>query len=405
MEITRNKWAEKVSLHMEISLLVMRSCRKQMHKVFCGSDGAFLKCGKITLMMSEWCRQGYGTETCKDVQRSLTRQGGCNEELLLFFFSLLICIDFVLHHLPLWSSIKVYLILPREYCIMKYGMCIWVVSGSIVRQLQMVTRRLNLTYITHKHKYSVCTSVCFQYSVYPPRTVPNMCFRQLFYKQSEKKKMQRTCQSRFWCTAALRHDWTPHHIILHKCQERWGQGDPVHLNCRAQNIVLGSFSAGSASQTVPSDLRLKLDQLHTSLPFHTAICPLFFLYLFNSYLSACLPFTLCHNTLCHNSPHSLLLWNWTSDKIPDRSPLSSDWLDGRLTCAEASLGYIMWHNSRGGGEVAAAAPRWPPARPWFGLTREITAPAAIKVKQMEADERRSGLDRWASNRKANVQWR
>lgn len=105
-----------------------------------------------------------------------------------------------------------------------------------------------------------------------------VCFQQLFYKQSNKKQNKKlhTCQSHFWCTAASKHNWTPHHIILHKCQERWGQGDPVHLNCRAQNIVLGLFAAGGASQTVPSDLRLKLDQLHTSLPSHTAICPRFF---------------------------------------------------------------------------------------------------------------------------------
>ncbi len=82
--------------------------------------------------------------------------------------------------------------------------------------------------------------VCFQYSMYQIARclmcVPSSCFI-----NRVKKKNLRTCQSCSWCTVASRHDWTPHHIILHKCQERWGQGDPVHLNCIAQNIVLGFF--------------------------------------------------------------------------------------------------------------------------------------------------------------------
>lgn len=128
-------------------------------------------------------------------------------------------------------------------------------------------------------------------------------------QNERKKKLWAPAKAAF--DAASRHNWTPRHIILHKCQGRRGQGDPVHLNWRAQNIVRGS-QLGRASQTVPSDLQLKLDQLHTSLPSHTEICPLFF-YLFNG--SVPLPlFTLCQNTLCHNSSLSLLLWNWISYK-------------------------------------------------------------------------------------------
>lgn len=158
------------------------------------------------------------------------------------------------------------------------------VSGSVAHQLLMVAGRLTLTH--YKHSYSVGYEVVFSVQYVPDRTVPIKCVSSSCFinRATKNKKKLHTCQSHFWCTAASRHNWTPHHIILHKCQERWGQGDPVHLNCRAQNIVLGLFAAGGASQTVPSDLRLKLDQLHTSLPSHTAICPRFFFYLFNSRL-------------------------------------------------------------------------------------------------------------------------
>lgn len=113
-------------------------------------------------------------------------------------------------------------------------------------------------------------------------------------------------------------------------------------------ILCWAFADARASQTVPSDLPLKLDQLrrlHTSLPFHTPRSALFFFfYLFNSRLSPLFP--LCRNVLCHNSspPHSpSLLWNWISDKIPfHRTDWTASWPVWKV-----SFGYIMWHNSRG----------------------------------------------------------
>lgn len=155
---------------------------------------------------------------------------------------------------------------------------------GIRHQLPNLAWRLKMTYITNTHTHTY-TVQCVHESVFSVQYVPTRTV-QLFYKQSEKNH---TCQSRFWFTAASRHDWTSHHIILYKCQERWGQGDPVHVNCRTQNIVLGFLSAGRASQTVPGDLRLKLDRLHTSLPFHAVIRAIFFFfYLSNSCLSVCL---------------------------------------------------------------------------------------------------------------------
>ena len=235
-------------------------------------------------------------------------------------------------------------------CEMKYGMYVWY-QAVYARQLPTVARRLKLTYIATKHKYSVRTRACFQYSMYPIKRclmcVPSSCF---INRVKKKPQPLCACQSGFLMHSHLK-AWlnsSPHNLTQMSGEMRTGRSCSPKLQSTkyCAGLFFFFFSAGRASQTVPSDLRLKLDQLHTSLLFHAASCPLFFFFFFTCLIAVCLS-PRCHNTLCHNSSPSLLLWNWISNKIPDRSLCSSDWLDSWLTCAEVLFSYIMWHNSRG----------------------------------------------------------
>lgn len=80
---------------------------------------------------------------------------------------------------PLRLSIKAYLII-FAYLRVKWSMACMFGIRRYMRQLPTVARRLKLTYITTKHKYSVRTRACFQYSMYPITRclmcVPSSCF-------------------------------------------------------------------------------------------------------------------------------------------------------------------------------------------------------------------------------------
>ena len=175
-------------------------------------------------------------------------------------------------------------------CEMKDGTYVWY-QAVYARQLPKVARRLKPTYITTKCKYSVRTRACLQYSMYPITRclmcVPSSCFINRVKKKSQSLC---ACQSRFLMHSRLK-AWlnsSPHNLAQMSGEMRTGRSCSPKL--QSTKYCAGCFfffSAGRASQTVPSDLRLKLDQLHTSPLFHTASCPLFFFffYLFNSCLS------------------------------------------------------------------------------------------------------------------------
>lgn len=74
------------------------------------------------------------------------------------------------------------------------------------------------------------TRLCFQYSMYPII----LCLKCI---PSNKKNILKNYILAKATSDASRHDRTPHCIILYKCLEKWEQGDPVYLNCRAQ--ILG----------------------------------------------------------------------------------------------------------------------------------------------------------------------
>lgn len=137
----------------------------------------------------------------------------------------------LLHHLKFLKFTVVYTVV----CTVKWSM--FLKPPRLVHPLQAAAQGLGLIYITGLTNVHV-----FPYSMYQHVQVPNLCSQQWLSIQSEQKIIH-ACQSHVWCCAAAsRHKWTPHHIILHKCQERWGQWDPVCQNCRAQNFVRGLFS-------------------------------------------------------------------------------------------------------------------------------------------------------------------
>ena len=136
-----------------------------------------------------------------------------------------------------------------------------------------------------------------------------MCSQQLFHKQSEKNNLCALAKAAFDVASpqgTIELLTTQSYTNVRRDKDmRFCSPKLQSTKCCAG--LFFCFSAGRAtSQTVPSDLRLKLDQLHTSLPFHTVICSLFFTCLIAICLSVCLPPTPCHDTLCHNSAPSLL---------------------------------------------------------------------------------------------------
>lgn len=138
---------------------------------------------------------------------------------------------------------------------------------------------------------------------------------------------------------------SPHNLTQMSGEMRTGRSCSPKL--QSAKYCAGLFSFFFSWQGKPDSTQRPSSKIrpasHIAAIPHCELPSIFF---FTCLIAVCLS-PRCHNKLCHNSSPSLLLWNWISNKIPDRSLCSSDWLDSWLTCAEVLSSYIMWHNSRG----------------------------------------------------------
>lgn len=103
--------------------------------------------------------------------------------------------------------------------------------------------------------------------------VAKPCSQQLFNKQSYKNL--HTCQSCFWCSAAWRHDWTPHHIFLQKYAEPLiGRTCSPKLQGKKYCVYI-FFSVCGANLTAAANLRLIIPLILQWVPpslFHSWLC-------------------------------------------------------------------------------------------------------------------------------------